>query len=212
MKRRKFLALAGAGVAFAATRARAVQSSRACYSEHKAKTVCVSGFVDTPEITQIDCPELGWAACLHYMLTGYGADLTLDAVLARFGQDRTCRASDDAARLRAAAGAWRDDRGRRFLVEVTDLPSLHETYPDPWDVQQVTDRLGRQPVLCGAAGHTTLITEIRTGEGAMVSFKLEDITVRDPWRGAANLRALTAAERTAPFYVLALSVRALPGG
>lgn len=210
LTRREWLALAGAGILMRGAHPAEATPSKACYSLASGGVHCVAGFVDTPEMPAQPCRSLTWATCLAYLLRGYGADLDLPSVLARFGQGGDCApSSDHAARLSAASGGWRDDRGREFLVSVSELPQLSLKGTTSEAVEAAMTRLGRQPLLCGAAGHTTVITEITTIQGLIGGRRIKGITVRDPWAGAQSLRPLTTEELTTPFYVFALSVRVL---
>lgn len=162
----------------------------------------MTGFSRTPEIAPLECQSHAWAACLAYMLSGYGADLTTDDVLAHFDARGGCRPSDEPAMLMAASGLWSDGRHRRFLVNPERLPSLQTDD----GLARAADRLTRQPLLCGVAGHTTIITEIVRAEGPMIGRKLEQVSVRDPLR-RPSLRHLGEAALSEPFWIIALSIR-----
>lgn len=157
----------------------------------------------------VSCPSLAWAGCLAYLLQGFGADVGLRDVLDRAGQQMLCAPGNDRARLLHANGQWQDRQGRAFSLDVSALPSLHDTYLSEAVVQGVVHRIARQPMLCGAAGHTTLITEISTDQGTMVGVKLNSVTVRDPVTAQGGLRKLSDRERGQPFYVLGVNIRSL---
>jgi hypothetical protein len=211
VNRRKFLAAAGVTTALtlAAAPLRAVTASQGCFRGAAGTVRCVSGFAGVPAMPPQPCRSLCWASCLAYMLQGYGAAIDLPDVLARYDLDGACRPHDDRRRLLRAAGTWTDTRGRPFLVQVTDLASLHGRHPLATGAGATLDRLARQPLLCGAAGHTTLITEIETTDGAVTWLRRERITVADPYAATPPVRDLTEDELAQPFWVLGLSLRAL---
>jgi hypothetical protein len=196
-----------AAAVLAGARLRADTSRASCYGAAMGPVRCVTGFPTVDAIPPQSCRALCWASCLAYMLQGYGADVAVPQVLARYRLDGGCRADDDRVRLLQAAGTWTDARDRPFLVQVTELGSLHERYPAGASVLAVFDRMARQPMLCGAAGHTTLITEIETSDMVLSPLRRERITVADPYTG--TVRDLTEDELSRPFWVLGLSVRAL---
>lgn len=145
------------------------------------------------------------------MLAGYGARLSEEAVLAHLNAPDACDAqtSVGATELLAAAGIWRDDLGRRFLVRTERLPDLRVGLLSLEAAQRIITRLSRQPVLCGAAGYTTLLTEVEYEDGVMTRLQMKAATVRDPWTETENLRRLSNAELARPSYLIALSVRPL---
>lgn len=209
MRRRMVLAGTGALAATAALPLPALQSGRGCYRLEGSAVICAVGFADTPDIAPEPCRAQCWAACLAYLLEGYGARIATAEVLARHGLSETCRAGEDAARLRASAGEWCDRDGRRFLLAITDLAPISDRYPTDPGFADLLDRLTRQPVLCGAAGHTTVLTEITTVDGPISGFRRERVVVRDPFAGSHGLRTLTAAELDRHTYVLGATIRAL---
>lgn len=212
MNRRQFVA-AGAVAALApalpAGEARAVSASESCYYIDAYRVRCTTGFARVPAMPPQPCRALCWATCLAYMLRGYGARIDLADVLARYGLPAACGWRDDRRLLLDAAGPWTDAGGREFLVRVTPHASLHEPKPRDPEVLDVLERLARQPVLCGAAGHTTLITDVAMLTDAMGGLHRERITVADPWTATPPVRDLGAEELEAPFWVLGLSIRAL---
>lgn len=209
VKRRDMLlgvAAVGTAACLPGTGARA-QSARACYRVHEAQVRCAAGFSETPDIETVACKELSWAACLAYLMRGYGAKMTVERVLDHFGMSADCRPHRDDYMLRGAEGMWHDAAGRRFLVSMHERASLHERYPTGNGFTEALVSLARRPLLCGAAGYTTLITEVTTVEGTMTHLKCERITVRDPWQQASSLRALDPRELRDPFYVLEMTLR-----
>lgn len=211
MNRRHFLSCAG-GLGLAAALAPAPsQAAVSCVSVHSAKSRCVAGIRTTPPIDPQPCRALTWATCLAYMLRGYGAEMSEETVLSRYDADGTCAASEGASlgNLMRAAGTWRDDFGRRFLVRTERLPDLAAGYLPRSDAQKIIARLSRQPVLCGAAGHATLLTELVLHDSTVLRLNVIEAQVRDPWTDQPNLRQLSSDELKGPSYLIALSVRPL---
>ena len=219
MRRRECLStLAGAGVMVAGMawggRARAAKSNKSCYQLPNGGARCTTGFHDTPAMPARPCRSEACAACLAYMLQGFGARVTVEDVLARGAGPRSgCTDFDplaETARLHAAAGRWRDRGGRGFLLGFAPLGSLHEVRPGNGDLAGMLDRLSRQPLLCGAAGHTTVVTQIKARYPGPSTPWREHVTVRDPWTPTAGLRPLTEAELARPSWVLGVSIRPIP--
>lgn len=209
MRRRVFLAGAAGLAATAGLPLAALQAGRGCYRLEGSAVICATGFVETPDIAPESCRPRCWATCLAYLLSGFGARIDTRDVLARNGLSGDCAPGDDGALIRASAGEWRDSDGRGFLLAVSDLAPLSERYPTGPGFSELLDRLGRQPVLCGAAGHTTVVTEITTIDAPMTGFRREQVVVRDPYVPTHGLRPLTAAELAFSSYVLGIAIRAL---
>ncbi|PWR01485.1 hypothetical protein DKT77_15180 [Meridianimarinicoccus roseus] len=217
MERRACLAaLVGGGLLAAglpARRSGAGQAGKGCYRLGQGGVRCATGFVDTPDLPSAACRSHAWAACLAYVMRGFGARVELADLLARAG-GAGCAPHDprsDPARLHAMAGHWQDREGRRFLLGLAPLGSLHETHPDPEIFSRLLDRLSRQPLLCGAAGHTTVVTEITTRSPQPGNPWREAVTVRDPWPPGAGLRPLTDRELARPSWVLGVTLRPVSG-
>ena len=173
---------------------------------------CTVGFPETPPMPLQPCRSQCWATCLAYLMQGFGADVTVTDLLIRAG-GQGCAAHDPAAelvRLHAVAGSWRDRSGRAFLLGLSPLGTLHERHPSDTRFPALLDRLSRQPLLCGAAGHTTVVTEITTFSAVPATYRRDAVTVLDPWPPTAGVRSLTEAELARPAYVLGVSLRPLP--
>ncbi|OSP53519.1 hypothetical protein [Pseudoruegeria sp. SK021] len=192
-------ALGGAAQAGAA-------ASQACF-RLDGVVHCSAGFPVTPVMPPAPCSGMAWASCLAYLLRGYGADLDHRSVVARYGQGDGC-GGGQAPALAAAAGQWHDDQGRGFLVQITELPALDAAGSDPAAIPAVLARLKRQPLICGAAAHPTVLTEVRTATSRGGAVRMVRADVRDPL-AEGRTRPLSAAELQVPFYVLAVSVRVL---
>jgi len=211
MHRRGFLHGAGAAALTCLVPLQA-QARLSCYPIHNAKNRCVAGLTNTPPIDPQPCRELSWASCLCYMLSGYGANICNRSILARYGESETCGPArqSDASRLMGAAGIWKDNYARRFLIQTERLPDLHLGEMSLDKAQVLISRITRQPILCGSAGHTTLLTEISYVDGLLSRLQIRSAKVRDPWTSSENLRALSEDELETPAYLIGLSIRALP--
>jgi hypothetical protein len=209
MRRRVFLAGAAGLAATAGLPLAALQAGRGCYRLEGSAVICATGFVDTPDIAPEPCRPRCWATCLAYVLSGYGARVDTRDVLAHGGMTEDCAPGDDGALIRASAGVWRDRAGREFLLDVSDLAPFSDRYPSGPGFTDLLDRLGRQPVLCGSAGHTTVVTEITTIDAPMSGFRRERVVVRDPYVASHGLRPLGPAELATRSYVLGITIRAL---
>jgi len=183
---------------------------------HSAAAACSVGFSSTPPLTVDPCRGRAWAVALAYMLRGYGAEVSAGAVMARAGlSPAACPPHDpdrEQTRLHAAAGTWTDSAGQSFLLGLAPLPSLHEAMPTDPEFPRLLDRLARQPLLCGAAGHATVVTALTTVPGLAGTVRRDTITVRDPYAPTGGLRLLTEAELSRPFWVLGVSVLPLAEG
>lgn len=218
VRRRRVIAALGAGVlgsvAAGPRRARGAEVLRGCYGD-PGRIVCTTGFARTPEIAVQPCRAHAWATCLSYLLAGFGARLDPAAILARQGSASGCidpaRPDADAgyAHIAASAGHWRDAGNRAFLLTVTDLADVSPRYARGPAFADLLARLGRQPVLCGAAGHATVVTEITTQASIGGWVRRGAVTVRDPYAPSHGLRRLTAAELAQPSYVVGISIRPL---
>lgn len=211
MDRRQFLSSAGGLGLVAALVPKPVDAAVSCFSVHNAKVRCTAGIPQSPPIAAQPCRALTWATCLTYMLQGYGANISEGTVLDRYASDGACTdpTGDDTALLMGAAGTWSDDYGRRFLVLTRRLPDLSAGHLSADDARLIISRLARQPVLCGAAGHTTLLTELVYDDSMITRLKVTEATVRDPWTETPQLRPLTDKELSKPFSMVSLSIRAL---
>lgn len=171
---------------------------------------CRVGFTSTPPLTLDPCRGRAWAVALAYMLRGYGAQVGPDDLLQRAGMDHDACPPHDPARepalLHDMVGTWTDRAGQSFLLGLAPLPSLHDVMPRDPDFPRLLTRLARQPLLCGAAGHATVITALTTVPGLAGTVRRETVTVRDPHAPTGGLRLLTADELSRPFWVLGVSV------
>ncbi|MCV6596584.1 MAG: hypothetical protein OIF40_05800 [Mangrovicoccus sp.] len=138
--------------------------------------------------------------------------MSSEAILARYGDSHECLAPSktDEDRLMAAAGIWKDAYGRRFLLQPKRLSDLSHGEMPLAEAQTLISRITRQPILCGSAGHTTLLTEFTYVDGVFSRLQIRGGTVRDPWSGSENLRPLSDEELKTPAYLIALSIRPLP--
>lgn len=218
MRRRDVItALAGAGVLAAGLPVGPVlagQVGKGCYRLGQGGVRCTTGFVNTPELPSEPCRSQAWAVCLAYLIQGFGADVTAADLLARAGGQGCERHDPDTelARLHAMSGHWKDRDGRGFLLGLAPLGSLHETHPASDDFPRLLDRLTRQPLLCGSAGHATVITEITTRSPQPGNPWREGVVVRDPYPPTDGLRALTEDELKRPSWVLGVTMRPMLAG
>lgn len=215
MRRRDVLAaLAGIGLAPPGPAA-AANSGRGCFEGADRLTRCNTGFPDLPAIPHEPCPHRAWAVCLAYLLRGYGATVETRDVeawhfpVAPASAGAACRPSAPAMRLAASSGEWADQRGRRFLVATTPLPGFSEYRIRDPEFGRLLARLQRQPVLCGAAGHTTVVAEIQTAQDRFGRVWRERVRVLDPVAPGPGLRDLDDEELARESHVTAVSVRAL---
>jgi hypothetical protein len=171
---------------------------------------CRVGFSSTPPLPVDPCRGRAWAVALAYMLRGYGARVAPEDLLDRAGlPQQACpdhHPDREEALLHAMAGTWTDHAGHGFLLGLAPLPSLHEAMPRHPDFPRLLSRLARQPLLCGAAGHATVMTALTTVPGLAGTVRRDTITVRDPHAPTGGLRLLTGAELSRPFWVLGVSV------
>jgi hypothetical protein len=171
---------------------------------------CRVGFSSTPPLAVDPCRGRAWAVALAYMLRGYGAQVGAADLLARAALDPGACPGHDPQReevlLHAMAGTWTDRAGQDFLLGLAPLPSLHEAMPRDPEFPRLLTRLARQPLLCGAAGHATVMTALTTVPGLAGTVRRDTITVRDPYTPTGGLRLLTDAELARPFWVLGVSV------
>lgn len=171
---------------------------------------CRVGFSSTPPLAVDPCRGRAWAVALAYMLRGYGAAVTPGDLMTRAGYLPDACPLHDPTRekglLHAAAGTWTDRAGQSFLLGLAPLPSLHEAMPRDPEFPRLLARLARQPLLCGAAGHATVMTALTTVPGLAGTVRRDTITVRDPFAPTGGLRLLTADELSRPFWVLGVSV------
>ena len=171
---------------------------------------CRVGFTSTPPLTLDPCRGRAWAVALAYVLRGYGAQVAPGDLMIRAGLAADACPNHDPARepalLHATVGTWTDRVGQSFLLGLAPLPSLHEAMPLDPDFPRLLARLARQPLLCGAAGHATVMTALTTAPGLAGTLHRDTITVRDPYAATGGLRLLTADELSSPFWVLGVSV------
>ncbi|MGS4946956.1 hypothetical protein ACVDG3_15875 [Meridianimarinicoccus sp. RP-17] len=171
---------------------------------------CRVGFSSTPPLATDPCRGRAWAMALAYMLRGYGARVDPGDLLIRAGLPPDgCPDHDtdrEEALLHAMAGTWTDRAGQGFLLGLAPLPSLHEAMPRDPEFPRLLTRLARQPLLCGAAGHATVMTALTTVPGLAGTVRRDTISVRDPHAPTGGLRLLTDAELSRPFWVLGVSV------
>lgn len=171
---------------------------------------CRVGFTSTPPLALDACRGRAWAVALAYVLRGYGAQVAPGDLMARAGLDADACPGHDPARepalLHATVGTWTDRDGQSFLLGLSPLPSLHEALPLHPDFPRLLTRLARQPLLCGAAGHATVMTALTTVPGLAGTVRRDTITVRDPYAETGGLRLLTPDELSRPFWVLGVSV------
>jgi len=192
----------------------AVTRENGCLPRSDAAS-CRVGFSSTPPLAVDPCRGRAWAMALAYVLRGYGATVSPEDLLARAGLEVDgCPAHDPAREetlLHTMAGTWTDRRRQDFLLGLAPLPSLHEAMPRHPDFPRLLTRLARQPLLCGAAGHATVMTALTTVPGLAGTVRRDTITVRDPYAPTGGLRLLSGHELSRPFWVLGVSVLPLKG-
>ncbi|MCA8878875.1 MAG: hypothetical protein KDA73_02745 [Rhodobacteraceae bacterium] len=206
MRRRRFLAGIGA-MAAAAGSGSPLSAARGCHRLEGSAVICTVGFAQTPEIPPEPCRANCWAACLSYLMRAAGARVDTGNILARQGMPDGCRPGDDFALLRGTSGGWSDRSGRRFRVDVAELAPIIGQAPDDPALSGLLDGLARRPVLCGAAGHTTVLTQITTLDDPVTGFRREQVLVRDPFVATHGLRRLSDAELAESSYALAVTIR-----
>jgi len=212
MRRRECLAALAGGVSLAATGfANEVHAGQTCERLGQGGARCMRGFAETPELELQPCRSLAWATCLAYVLRGYGADMDTEAVL-RQTETTGCSSHKidpkaDLHRFYRLAGRWHDRLGRPFMLAVENLGSVHELNPRNDEYQAMLDRLVMRPLLSGAAGHATVITQITTRTPQPGNHWREEVIVRDPCPPTNGLRALTEDELKDPAYVIGINVR-----
>ena len=207
MERRSLLAALAATGLIAPGAAASATSGTACSEGDDMLIRCSVGFSDLPPIPAQPCRALCWATCLAYILRGYGATVTEADVLAWHGLDGTCGPHSDRSRIMASAGHWTDQAGREFLVAVSSLAGIDQWYVTDPRFPDLLDRLHRQPVLCGAAGHATVLTELRTSGDRFGRIWRDGARVLDPHAPTRGERDLTEAELERPGYVLGIAIR-----
>jgi len=207
MRRRNLVAaLAGLGLVVPGA-VGAMTSGRGCYEGSDRLMRCGFGFAELPPIPAQPCRHLCWATCVAYLLRGYGAHVTEADVLARHGLGAACRPQRDEARIAGSSGAWTDRQGRAFFLSIEQLAGIG-TYPvEEGPFLDLLRRLERQPVLCGAAGHTTVLAEISSAHDRFGRIWREGARVLDPYAPVRGMRALTEEELRRPAYVFGLSIR-----
>ncbi|MCA8884147.1 MAG: hypothetical protein KDA50_10460 [Rhodobacteraceae bacterium] len=204
MRRRFFLQC---GIAGALSRA-AGAAPVGCYEEDRGGRICSIGPGTVPPVDIAACAGHCWSIGLAYLLRGYGADVSARSLRDFAGQGNDCALADDYTRLKRCGGRWHDARGRAFTLSLNDLPSLDIRLPEGADIARLTQALSRGPLLCGAAGHTTVISEVLVWDHPTWGVRWEEIKVLDPMvPGPA--RALSTKEREDPFYVLQAEIMAL---
>ena len=86
---------------------------------------------------------------------------------------------------------------------------LHDRNAGNPEFDALITTLQRRPVLTGAAGHTTIVTEIVTLWDGFGRRWRDRVRVLDPFAATHGLRELTEAELAAPSYVIAVTIRPL---
>ena len=79
---------------------------------------------------------------------------------------------------------------------------------DPFALQRASGYLADDvPLIVGALGHATLLTEIVWLEDNFGNTQLEQLVVLDPWPGSSGRRLLSPAEVFGTTYIAAILVR-----
>ena len=210
MKRRDLLrhGLVAAGmVGLGASSARAM-SAQGCYRAGPGEVRCAVGFAQSPEITDQPCRENCWADCIAYLLTGYGASVTPQAVMTRMKGGQTCRARDDVATILGASGLWRDAEGRAFFVQARRLSDIIRNGRSPEAFQPLVNALSRRPLIVGEPGHSMVLTEMSYADAPVLDLRHRDLTLRDPWSATPNLRKLSWDDSPDRMFAIEITVRA----
>ena len=148
------------------------------------------------------CQNWCWAACIEAIFHQHGYVVPQQAIVARIYPDLSCRSATGPQIIRALSGYWIDQHGHRFRAWGEPIIDLHHGIWSPVAASIVARELAaNNPLINGAVGHATMISEILYyrnfyGQGQVVS-----ITVRDPWPGRANKRLLTLQEAQGTFFV-----------
>lgn len=161
-----------------------------------------------PKLAGAACASQSWSVALSYLLHGYGADVTATDLRTFSGQGVRCMPLDDYRQLKACRGRWTDAQGRAFSLTLNDLPSLDDPLPEGDVIARISQALTRSPLLCGAAGHTTLVSEIVLWDHPTWGLRWHEVRVLDPM-APGRPRALTERELARPFFMLQAEIAAI---
>lgn len=200
----------GATLALAASGADAAMAvGQGCYQEKPGHVRCQVGFPNAPYIEPQACRPVCWANCVAYLLRGYGVKISVESVVHKLEVPGDCRRRDDAAIIMGAAGHWRDDTGRGFLVRPYRYSDIGAGGSTTEVFQPLVDGLRRRPLIVGEAGHSMILTQMTYVDAPMVLIRPDVLTLRDPWTGTANLRRLSHGDLSDQMFVIGLDVRAI---
>lgn len=147
------------------------------------------------------CEQWCWAASIQAVFGLHGFDVDQRAIVERLFGQLICRPASNADMFNAVNGNWIDANGRQFSAQSQLLwdPSIGMADPGVFQVVY-TDLYEGRPLLCGAAGHATVVTAIRYWPTQPVP-RVIGVTVRDPWPYSPNRRVLNPNEMANTAYL-----------
>lgn len=209
--RRAFLA--GAAVAAAAPAAAEIACTDFSGPAPAGLQRCVVGI---PSVRVLgagqECRNWCWAAGIQslFATAGYVIRDQRRIVAVLFGRGDICASASGAQIVGTIARDWQADDGRWFRAAALPLMDLSLNLWRP-DVAQIVsnDLAAGYPLINGAVGHATVMTEMTYLRDHRGNGMVESITVLDPWvplGQPALRRLLTPAERQGTFFVAQVRV------
>ena len=207
---RRFLmaGLPAAAVAYApAVRA----NTRCSAADAQGYQQCVSGIeLGRMETVRQRCNDWCWAACIQAVFSLQGRETAQEWAVEKIFGSSKCRPDGDGATpaqiIRAINGEWIDQYGFKFqagaqalpdaaLIVSTSVPgqggslatdAATQLFFNDGAKQLVSDLERGNPLIIGAVGHATVLTEANYVKHRSGSIRLTELIVRDPWGDSPN--------------------------
>ena len=154
------------------------------------------------------CDQWCWAACIQtaFHMAGYEVNQRL-IVEKLFGPSVPCVPILGPQIAQAVEGQWHDQSGRPFSATTRTHMDLSFGVHDPFALQRASGYLANDvPLIVGALGHATLLTEMVWLEDNLGNTQLQELVVLDPWPGNVGRRLLSPTEFFGTTYLSAVLV------
>lgn len=153
------------------------------------------------------CQNWCWAACVEAIFNWHGYDVCQRDIVRRVYPDLGCRTATGPQIARAISGEWQDSHGRWFAATADVMADLSFGIVQPAVLARVRARLyNNSPLINGALGHATVLTAMNYVEDTLGQFRVQSLTVRDPWPGSANRRLLSPNEVAGSFLIMGVDI------
>lgn len=204
---RRDLLIGALATAFSATASRAEIACNGWSS--RGWRTCHVGVPVHHRIARQRCPNWCWAACIEavFALNGYAVDQ--EAIVAKlFGRPR-CATTSGRGIVAGINGRWMRADGDSFTAEANVLYDEHNLFRRRGAIPRAASELaGGRPLIIGTLGHVTVMTGMTYARAADGAYRVQQISVCDPWPDEHNPRTLSREETAAARFLARVTVTA----